>query len=539
MLAGRGRIGGRGRAALRQRPAARHVGIDAPLSMGKSLLLGAIILAIVATLLLARWPLTWTGAVCLWLAGMGYALADLPRRMVLAVFLTSMFVVLMMREFMSISLGILPTQNDPIETEHLLLSLFLALLGVLVGAVASGRFGHSVKAPPPLDPLLFPMTRKLFYFLMVFALLSTALRGLYVVQNGYLAFYTSYQQIEAGDSLRFGLRKIEQAMPVVLYIMLGMMPTRREVLRLFVPYGAYLALGLLTGSRAEFAFGVLTCFVYYLARQGVDGAGLEPAKIWQFTPRQRAFGVALGAAVVALFIWLEGARGVGELATAEGEGSALYLFLYGQGVSATVIRNAFTFDYLLPEGQWYLLEFLQTGIPARLLGIPVYYGNTIEHALYGGSMTHALGYAILGPEYLAGRGPGTSFVAEWYHDLGYWGIVAGGVVMGFVCIQTSVLRLGRPYLNGVLLIMVADLIAAPRISATAFLTTAMSPSVLGALAAVFAIQTHLGVQAKRRAAKEAARGPQARRGGKRSSSTELPATPTRKAVAPDHALRRL
>lgn len=54
-------------------------------------------------------------------------------------------------------------------------------------------------------------------------------------------------------------------------------------------------------------------------------------------------------------------------------------FFYDQGVTSNVMKRAYIYKDQIPSNQIYVLEFLHSGILARLLGIPVYHGNNIEH----------------------------------------------------------------------------------------------------------------------------------------------------------------
>ena len=52
-------------------------------------------------------------------------------------------------------------------------------------------------------------------------------------------------------------------------------------------------------------------------------------------------------------------------------------------LSSNVMKRAYMYRDKIPSDQTYILEFLHSGIFARLFGIRVYHGNTVEHALHG------------------------------------------------------------------------------------------------------------------------------------------------------------
>ena len=87
-------------------------------------------------------------------------------------------------------------------------------------------------------------------------------------------------------------------------------------------------------------------------------------------------------------------------------------FVYQQGVTGLSTKRAYEYQSSIPEpvSGLYTLEFLHSGLPARLLGNKVYSGNTMEHALEGNSMKMALAYATMGEGFLEGGGTGSSYI---------------------------------------------------------------------------------------------------------------------------------
>lgn len=134
----------------------------------------------------------------------------------------------------------------------------------------------------------------------------------------------------------------------------------------------------------------------------------------------------LAVFVSAYNIWREGGN-ASSLNFFEG----ILNFFYDQGVTGNVLKRAYMYKNQIPK-QIYTLEFLHSGILARLFNIKVYHGNTVDHAMYGGSFTHTLGYTVMNSAYLAGRGTGSSYIAELYQDFGYTGIILGNILYSFL-----------------------------------------------------------------------------------------------------------
>ena len=460
-------------------------------------------LAAVALALATQASLPWVLILLLWLNALLFAAARMAERTILAAFLVSFFLLLLGREITVDFFHYETSQAPPGQTAHLQLCLALSLIGILAGALAvsawrtgksrlravggagsagssRGRFGSArIGAPEGATVLADPsIVRFLYWATLVLSLISVALRARYVLANGYLSYYTDFSDLEDASGSMYGLRRIEIMLPLVLTIYLGLFPPRRQVTAASVGWAVYLALSLLTGQRGTFVGGLVIILAYWIVR-----ARQDPPGTWRIGRTGRIVGVVMVPLVAIALAAVESARGVGAVASDTAGRNPILQLLYGQGVSSTVVRNAYTYADFIPQ-DWYTGEFLHSGLPARLLGAQVYHGNTVAHALHGGSFTHAFAYTLLGPQYLSGRGTGSSFIAELFYDYGYAGVLVGGAVYGAVCIWACTLVKGQPLRNGLRLVIVPTLLWAPRGSATGFLSTWLTPSVLVALLGV-------------------------------------------------------
>ena len=180
-------------------------------------------------------------------------------------------------------------------------------------------------------------------------------------------------------------------------------------------------------------------------------------------------------------IWREG----GDLATMN-MAKGFIEFFYDQGVTSNVMKRAYIYKDQIPSNQIYVLEFLHSGILARLLGIPVYHGNNIEHAMYGGSFTHTLGYVVMGNAYLAGRGTGTCYISELYQDMGYVGILLGNIIYAYLIAKIANKQDDKTlFLSSVRFMIITQLLWAPRGSFTGFITQNIAPTTLVVFVMVF------------------------------------------------------
>src|SRR5690606_32891691 len=91
-------------------------------------------------------------------------------------------------------------------------------------------------------------------------------------------------------------------------------------------------------------------------------------------------------------------------------------FIYSQGTSINVIKQGVLYENEFPPDKYYafgtLIRFIQSNFISSLLGVQGFSGNNVEHALYGSSFQHALSFIHMKSAYLAGRGMGSSYIAE-------------------------------------------------------------------------------------------------------------------------------
>ena len=97
-------------------------------------------------------------------------------------------------------------------------------------------------------------------------------------------------------------------------------------------------------------------------------------------------------------------------------------------------------------------------------------GNSLRTAYRSHSFSHAISYAVLGDEYIGGKGRGSSYIIENYIDYGYAGCIIFSLFLGVVC-SASVLLFGKKWLGSVIILnILLDLFFTPRAESLSFLT---------------------------------------------------------------------
>ncbi|MBE6768602.1 MAG: O-antigen polysaccharide polymerase Wzy [Ruminococcaceae bacterium] len=448
---------------------------------------------VVVEAILAVWGLVmgadilFIAVILLWCAIVIYAAVKMEQRAMLLMLSLTFFVFLLGRLFLEQFFCYRPDAEifpAAVQT-HTYICLFVALLGLFLGYWFIKR---KTKDTPYIgkekNPYVLRCAKYVLLLVLIPAVLYRLILTVYVQRYGYNAYYTDFAVLLDKNILLYVLSKVEQMAPACFCIYLAAMPAKKEFFKVSAVYAVYLVLTLGAGTRSPFLLGVFLFFFYFLYR-----AGLSSEERW-FNRRYIAPCVAI-LAVFAIALYVGGL--VRDGAKASGNAAdGLFGFVYSQGVSVNVIRRGFMLKDQIPEGYLYSMDFTRYGIIARLLGIPVYAGNTAEQALYGGSFAHALSYVFMQSDYLAGRGTGTSYVAELFHDFWYVGVFVGSVLYGWLCTRIESYKTGKVFRRACLFIVITQLLWAPRGGFTKFITTLISPSALVALIAVFGLTWLLG-----------------------------------------------
>ena len=318
-----------------------------------------------------------------------------------------------------------------------------------------------------------------YYFSWVFAVVSEIAVGSFVAARGVTDYYTDFSEYLSGNTILYIISKIELMMPVAWNIYLATRPNRKQIKWPLIFYVLYLVISLGSGQRSTAMLGILFLFVYFVYRQG-----LNPEEAW--ITRKMVIAGVVAVPLLAVFasgynIWREGGE-ISGIRFMDG----FINFFYDQGVTSNVMKRAYMYRDKIPSDQTYILEFLHSGIFARLFGIKVYHGNTVEHALYGGSFTHALGYTVMGDAYLSGRGTGSCYIAELYQDFGYTGILLGNVIYSLLIARIANRNKDERVLTtAVRFTIITQLLWAIRGSYTGFITQLFAPTTLVTVIFVF------------------------------------------------------
>ena len=424
-------------------------------------------------------------AMLIWIDMMLYAYKKIEKRSLLFAFGIALFVFLMGREFLQ-QFFRYKIENFGVEiNNHLYICLIIVLSSLWISyALFASRLKKNnivvIEVRTSYAAIIRKIAKIIFYCTLPFALIYSLIVTMFVAMNGYTDYYTEYSFSLSGNLILYFLSKIELIMPLALSIIMASLPSKKEIKWPLISYFIYLILSLGSGQRSTFVLGVLLIFVFCVYMQGI-----YPEENWF----QRKYMLYLAACVPVFAI----AGTVINITRFGGstEGISIFEsflnFFYDQGVTGNIIKRAFEYSDKISDDCVYILEFLHSGLLARVLGIPVYNGNTIEHALYGNSFTHALGYALLGNSYLMGRGTGSSYIAELFFDFSYLGVAIGTIIYAWIFVKMINIKRNNIFTRSLIFSIITQLLWAPRGSYTGFLSFLDAPSTIITLLFIFGV----------------------------------------------------
>lgn len=422
---------------------------------------------------------------CCWLYLMFYAYSDIDNRGMLFAFLIAFFVFLLGRDFLQEFFKYKVENFDQKTQNHAWISSSISLLTIImVYPLCSKRYKKKISKRKKENKIYTLIAQKIsrivYYFSWVFAVTSKIVVGMFVSARGFTDYYTDYSEYLSGNSYLYIISKMELIMPVAWCIYLATLPSKKQIKIPLILYILYLIVSLGSGQRSTAILGILFVFVYFIYRNGMNSEE-------KWLTKKMIVGIILILPFLAVFvsaynIWREGGN-ASSLNFFEG----ILNFFYDQGVTGNVLKRAYMYKNQIPK-QIYTLEFLHSGILARLFNIKVYHGNTVDHAMYGGSFTHTLGYTVMNSAYLAGRGTGSSYIAELYQDFGYTGIILGNILYSFLLARITKNEDNDSLLKkSIKFMIITQLLWAPRGSFTYFISQNLTPTTIATLLLVFGI----------------------------------------------------
>lgn len=417
-----------------------------------------------------------------------YSIKDLGNRSMLFAYNIAFFTFLLGREFLEQFFGYeVEVYNSKEVWTHTDLLLFISVLTYSLAYIFFKKknlkifttkkvfFAYSDKYVRKVRSL----SAFVFWFALCGAIIYAIIFAVVVATVGYVESY----QPENSDFFRESLvmrvlNRCEMMLPIALCSYYSTMPTKRQCGIITSGYLIYLVLTLFGGHRGLCVLGLLLIFVYYFYRDKYSIEGVWIKKKWILT----------GCIMTPIFLILLAAMNdlrKGEEVSFSSAADGLTNFVYQQGVSVIVIKRAYENEKQLESDSYYSLHFLNENLFSIFDGETYSSGNSVEKAQSKKWMQHTLPYILWSSSYLGGLGTGSSYVAELYQDFGIWGVVLGNLLYGYLLSKITLFSRNHTFITAVKLIIVMQLLWAPRGGFTEFISVFMTPTTLAAISFIF------------------------------------------------------
>ncbi|GAA0708705.1 O-antigen polysaccharide polymerase Wzy family protein [Paraclostridium ghonii] len=425
-----------------------------------------------------------------------YTIKDFKNNVVFFSFNITFFIFLIGRIFVSFIFGYKANLrgsygldfNDFIYINAITVCLFISLLSLFIGYVVSKKFKLNLKIRNKKNEVFMSYIRKFslvfYYFCIIFRLIMVWEMKEVAISEGYFETFTTFK-----SSLPSILQMIANMYDVALFSYLATMPTKRKSIipiSLYIIEGGIAAIG---GRRSMFMLNILIIFIYYITRNALASNYKEKwFKKFEWTISLVSLPLIISAMTI-----------IGEIrasySSRQGINSILeniLEFFYSQGVSVNLIGYTEVYRQSLPSGKIYtfgpIMEFINNSIIRKLNGLPELTGQSVERAVDGFLYSQALPYLIMPVAYLKGYGYGSSFVAENFADLSYFGVVIGSVFYGvLIYMLTNMLKSSNFIVVTFTLLMVRAILFAPRAAYLSFIVSAFTPSKVAGIILIYIV----------------------------------------------------
>ena len=415
----------------------------------------------------------------LFVASILYSYVNIRRRAIFLTFNITMWVFLISRPTISMLRGDEWWYFKAESVRFAVLSLYLALFFILIGAAlcerileVKGAYKHEhtrdfvviEKSQSDLNSSILVISGAIFLICFACKMLIGVEKIIFMSGREYYEYYVSYQ-----SSFPYVFNTVSMMTPYVLCVFLASMPKKRYAYIYLFMYVVSTLPNLLIGIRNDIVLALIFSFLYFYIRDYFDGT-----KFWVGKFERMACVIIIPIAIVFLGAY----NYIRDSAEYQNNAFSLITDLfYKQGVSFDVLCMGHDAIPRLPNpiGKNYtfgsIIDYLKTNIVSRTLFDiePFPSGNSEMKALYGNEFAHSMSYVVR-DDYLDGHGYGSSFILETYADFGYIGIILFSVFIGVLCIYMLHLMKKSRMWRVIVLVALTKFFFTPRSGATEFVT---------------------------------------------------------------------
>lgn len=312
---------------------------------------------------------------------------------------------------------------------HIFIALILALLGIMAGIHISisnflkkhiSNLKFNFKVSFISNDIITQKKAELIgkwgmYISLIPFLIIQLVKLYFTINKGYTYIYLK----DVSTFVPYIIRLVGLAYPLFFYLFLASKPVKNK---LYIPIAIFCfmsLLSLLTGARTSFVMNFILIFIYVCFRH-FDNDG----SVW--ISKRLVLILLISLPICLILLNFYDYLRFGQAIRLRGFMDSIMDIFNKQGVSVSVIGFGRQKQHLIPN-KFYtiggIVSFLKYNpISSFIFHFPNYPNHTALKALNGDQFAHIISYLAIPINYQAGRGMGSSFIAEAYHDFGYIGI---------------------------------------------------------------------------------------------------------------------
>jgi oligosaccharide repeat unit polymerase len=424
---------------------------------------------------------TFAFTILIFVVAVAYTTGNLSKHIVFLAFLISFFTFLLGSQFVETYFGYKYWISFSEASEsHANLCLLLSLVFLFIGYLCDVKGNQSsmalVEDSTRFKELKIKRTQKaaLFVYWPTYILLIATCIDiiLFVSVHSYIEYYISYS-----PHMPVILQTIGEMAPFCLFVFLATMPTKKQCRLPLASYFLYGIISLGTGKRFISITVLLTILIYLVIRNRVSPNG----EVWFKRKYWAYIAMALPFAISGLFIFDYFRTSRISDFNFISIGDTVLSFFQGIGASSRIIKWGYMYADQIPTGKFYILgstlNYLKYNfISANLFGYST--TQSVQFALEGHSFSQAISYIVYPTRYLSGQGVGSSYIAEAYHSLGYFGVILINFVYGFIIRNWLTFDRSHIWKTAISLYIISAFLKAPRGSADAIIPLVLNIKLL-------------------------------------------------------------
>ena len=433
-------------------------------------------------------PLIFSSTFLLWLSMLIHFI--LKSKVMIVAFLITFFTFLMGELFFDFFEATNLHYESLDSLLHGYLCLFISLCSLYIGSfifIKKKDKGNSSLMYNNDSILKFRKAAIVGYVICAFCFCLCTIEKIRLAQSigGYTATFVNFK-----STLPIVVTKLANISDIVFYMFLSTLPDPKKNKLVFGIKLFNSFLMVIYGTRTDFILSILIFIVYFLFFERYIG------KKHYLIKKRYYFLILILLPVVLVFLDYIMAVRDGKTYTFGGLFESVKHIINSLGGSFNVITVGYEYDSVLPNKIYScgnIIDFFTNNIIAKkIFGTVTYGSNTIEKALYGNSFSNTLTYFYKREMYLKGYGMGSSYIAECYHDFGYWGVAVINLLYG--CILSNVGRFSRKHFlrNTILFLSCQSILIAPRSYTDGFISCFLNFSFLIAILFVLSIYLLIG-----------------------------------------------